>query len=46
MKVPIDIKERMKRLGNDFANKESREELYRLINNYLHGGNVEPVNIE
>ena len=46
MNVPKEIKERMKRLGNDFANRESREELYRLINNYLHGSNVEPVGIE
>jgi hypothetical protein len=42
MKVPKDIKERMKQLGNDFANKESRNELYRLIHNYLHDC-VEPV---
>lgn len=46
MKVTKEIKERMKSLGNDFANRESREELYRLINNCLHGSTVEPVNIE
>ena len=45
MKVTKETKERMKRLGNDFANKKSREELYRLINNCLHGS-VEPVNTE
>lgn len=42
MKVTKDIKERMTQLGNDFANKESRTELYRLINNCLHDS-VEPV---
>ena len=42
MKVPKDIKERMKRLGNDFANKESRNELYRLIQDASHD-RVEPV---
>ena len=40
--MPNEIKERIKRLGKDFANKQSRNELYRLINSCLHG-NVEPV---
>lgn len=31
-----EMKERIRILGNDFANKESRDELYRLINSYLH----------
>jgi len=34
--IPQEIKKYMKHLGDDFANKKSREELYRLINNFLH----------
>jgi hypothetical protein len=46
MKISEEIKEHIKRLGNDFANRESRKELYRLINNNLHGSNVEPDSME
>lgn len=34
--IPPEIKEHMKQLGDDFANKKSRDELYKLINSFLH----------
>ena len=34
--ISPELKEYMRKLGNDFANKESRDELIRLINSYLH----------
>ena len=36
--IPPEIKEYMKQLGEDFANKKSRDELYKLINSFLHKG--------
>ena len=33
--IPPEIKKHMRHLGDDFANKKSREELYKLINNFL-----------
>ena len=34
--VPQEIKERIKKLGKDFSNKKSRDELFLLINKYMH----------
>ena len=34
--IPPEIKKYMRSLGDDFANKESREKLYKLINSFLH----------
>lgn len=34
--MPQEMKEHIKRLGNDFANKKSRDELFVLINSFLH----------
>lgn len=36
MEVPSEIKEHIKKLGKDFANKKSRDELFLLINKYIH----------
>lgn len=39
--IPQKIKERIQYLGDNFSDKESRDELYKLINSYLHRGNSE-----
>ena len=39
--IPPEIKKHMRHLGDDFANKKSREELYKLINDFLHKNKVE-----
>ena len=34
--MPQEMKENIKALGNDFANKASRQKLHALINSYLY----------
>lgn len=34
--IPQEIKERIKKLGKDFSNKKSRDELFLLITKYIH----------
>lgn len=34
--IPQEIKAQITQLGNDFANKKSRDEMHALINSVLH----------
>ena len=34
--IPPELKEYMKKLGEDFSNEKSRKELFQLINSFLH----------